>query len=320
MAIDVNKLKAWPFKDIEQRYSERDTILYALGVGIGHDPMDTDALRYVYEDGLQALPTLAVVLGYPGFWAKDPATGIDWVKVLHGEQSLELHAPLPAAGTVIGKSRVTAIVDKGVKRISAAGYVDAARDDPPPFELEGYEPGTTLEGMLFPATYEVLPATKASEFVATQLATFDERFAGVDVSRAAKANLTEYDVVIIASMIEREAQVAAERPLVAAVIWNRLRKDMRLQIDATVQYALGKQKPELTWDDLKVRSPYNTYLHGGLPPTPIANPGLAALQAAADPAGVGYLYYVARNDGTGRHFFSSSYEQFLVDKAKANAQ
>ncbi len=113
MAIDVAKLKAWPFKDIEQRYSERDTILYALGVGIGHDPMDTDALRYVYEDGLQALPTIGVVLGYPGFWAKDPATGIDWVKVLHGEQSLELHAPLPAAGTVIGKSRVTALVDKG---------------------------------------------------------------------------------------------------------------------------------------------------------------------------------------------------------------
>jgi acyl dehydratase len=116
MAIDVNKLKAWPFKDIEQRYSERDTMLYALGVGIGHDPTDRGALRFVYEDGLQALPTLAVVLGYPGFWAKDPATGIDWVKVLHGEQSLELHAPLPAAGTVIGKSRVTALVDKGATK------------------------------------------------------------------------------------------------------------------------------------------------------------------------------------------------------------
>ena len=130
MAIDVNKLKAWPFKDIEQRYSERDTILYALGVGIGHDPMDTDALRYVYEDGLQALPTMAVVLGYPGFWAKDPATGIDWVKVLHGEQSLELHAPLPAAGTVIGKSRVTALVDKGAGKgalmYSERDIVDAA--------------------------------------------------------------------------------------------------------------------------------------------------------------------------------------------------
>jgi acyl dehydratase len=113
MPIDVAKLKAWPFEPIEQRYSERDTILYALGVGVGHDPIDRDALRFVYEDGLQALPTMAVVLGYPGFWAKDPATGIDWVKLLHGEQSLELLAPLPAAGTVVGTSRITAIVDKG---------------------------------------------------------------------------------------------------------------------------------------------------------------------------------------------------------------
>jgi acyl dehydratase len=116
MAIDVAKLKGWRIQPIEQRYTERDTILYALGVGIGHDPLDRDALRYVYEDGLQALPTLAVVLGYPGFWAKDPATGIDWVKLLHGEQSLELHAPLPAAGTVIGTSRITALVDKGAAK------------------------------------------------------------------------------------------------------------------------------------------------------------------------------------------------------------
>lgn len=113
MPIDVTKLKSWPFPPVEQTYSERDTILYALGVGIGHDPMDREALRYVYEDGLQALPTMAVVMGYPGFWAKDPATGIDWVKLLHGEQSLELHGPLPAAGSVVGRTRVTAIVDKG---------------------------------------------------------------------------------------------------------------------------------------------------------------------------------------------------------------
>jgi len=113
MPIDAAKLKNWPFQPIVQNYSARDTILYALGVGLGHDPMDREQLRYVYEDGLQALPTLAVVLGYPGFWAKDPATGIDWVKLLHGEQSLELLAPLPAAGTVVGTTHVTAIVDKG---------------------------------------------------------------------------------------------------------------------------------------------------------------------------------------------------------------
>ena len=116
MPIDVAKLKSWPHPPNEQTYSTRDTILYALGVGLGHDPTDAEQLRYVYEDGLQALPTLAVVLGSPGFWAKDPASGIDWVRLLHGEQSLELHAPLPPAGTVRGLTRVTAIVDKGVAK------------------------------------------------------------------------------------------------------------------------------------------------------------------------------------------------------------
>lgn len=116
MTIDAAKLKAWPFADIEQTYSQRDTMLYALGVGLGNDPLDRDALRHVYEPQLRALPTMAVVLGSPGFWAKEPGTGIDWVRVLHGEQSLELHAPLPAAGTVIGKTRVTALIDKGAAK------------------------------------------------------------------------------------------------------------------------------------------------------------------------------------------------------------
>jgi UPF0755 protein len=211
------------------------------------------------------------------------------------------------------------LVAADVHGITAAEYVAVARDDPPPFRLGGYQPGTTLEGMLFPATYEVLPKLKARAFVKQQLTAFDDNFAKVDMTRARKANLTPYDVVIIASMIDREAYVPAERPLVAAVIWNRLRIDMLLQIDATIQYALGKTKPVLTYDDLKIDSPYNTYKHKGLPPTPISNPGLAALQAAAAPADVGYLYYVARNDGTGRHYFSKDYAQFLVDQQKAQA-
>ena len=91
-------------------------MLYALALGLGHDPLDRNALRFVYEDGLQALPTFGLVLGYPGFWAKDPASGIDWVRLLHGEQSLRLFAPLPAAGTVVGHTRVTAIVDKGASK------------------------------------------------------------------------------------------------------------------------------------------------------------------------------------------------------------
>ena len=215
--------------------------------------------------------------------------------------------------------QAAARVAAAVPGISAADYVDVARDEPPPFKLQGYKSGTTLEGMLFPATYDVLPKTTAAEFVDKQLAAFDDNFSEVDLTRARKANLTAYDVVIIASMIEKESQSDGERRKVAAVIWNRLRQDMLLQIDATVQYALGKTKPVLTFDDLKIDSPYNTYKHAGLPPTPISNPGLAALKAAADPDDVPYLYYVARNDGSGRHYFSSDYDQFLRDQAKARA-
>lgn len=113
MAIDIDKLLNWPFEDLEHSYSARDTMLYALGVGAGADPLDASDLKFVYEDGLQALPSMAVVLGYPGFWMKNPATGINWQQLLHGEQGLVIHQPLPAAGTVIGRTRVTHIVDKG---------------------------------------------------------------------------------------------------------------------------------------------------------------------------------------------------------------
>ena len=115
MAIDYQKLKNWNFPDLEHSYSKRDTMLYALGLGCGADPMDMDDLRYVYEEDLLALPSMAVVLGYPGFWLKDPETGADWRKVLHGEQGLRVFAPLPVEGTVIGRSRVTEIIDKGDK-------------------------------------------------------------------------------------------------------------------------------------------------------------------------------------------------------------
>lgn len=113
MPIDYDKIKNWPFPEVVQTYTEKDSILYALGVGYGHDPMDEAQLRFVYERNLLAAPTMPVVLGYPGFWMKDPATGIDWVKVVHGEQALRLHRPIPAAGTVIGRTRVKAVIDKG---------------------------------------------------------------------------------------------------------------------------------------------------------------------------------------------------------------
>ena len=113
--FDYHRLKNWSFDEVRQTYGARDTILYALGVGLGTDPMDEDELRYVFEeaDGFAALPTMAVVLGSPGFWARDPESGVDWVRILHGEQKLELHAPIPVKATISAASRIIGVVDKG---------------------------------------------------------------------------------------------------------------------------------------------------------------------------------------------------------------
>jgi len=113
MTIDYDKIKNWQFEDVEQTYTEKDSMLYALGVGYGYDPMDEAQLQFVYEKELKAVPTMPVVLGYPGFWMKTPGAGIDWMKILHGEQGLRIHRAIPASGTVIGRTRVKAIVDKG---------------------------------------------------------------------------------------------------------------------------------------------------------------------------------------------------------------
>jgi UPF0755 protein len=214
-------------------------------------------------------------------------------------------------------AQTAALAQSKVHGFSAKTYLDLTQRHPIHVAITGYKPGRTLEGLLFPSTYFVQPSISPRQFIAKQLAAFSAAFANIDMTRARKKNLTPYDVTIIASMIEREAEVASERPLISAVIWNRLHLHMLLQIDATVEYALGKHKDVLSFSDLKIKSPYNTYLHAGLPPTPIANPGLASLVAAANPAAVGYLYYVARGDGTGRHYFSSTYSQFLKDEARA---
>ena len=113
MAIDVQTLKTWPFGEIEQTYSERDSALYALCLGYGADPMDERALRYVYGPDLQAAPSMASVFGFPGQWMRDPRSGIDWVQVVHGEQRTRLHQALPAAATVLARTRVKSVVDKG---------------------------------------------------------------------------------------------------------------------------------------------------------------------------------------------------------------
>lgn len=133
MAIDRDRLLSWEFPDVVQTYTRRDTMLYALGLGIGADPLDRAQLAFVYEDGLKALPSMGVTLGYPGLWLSDPKTGVDWRKVLHGEQGLHIFRSLPTAGTVIGRTRVVDVVDKGAGKgalvLSERDILDQATED-----------------------------------------------------------------------------------------------------------------------------------------------------------------------------------------------
>jgi UPF0755 protein len=167
-----------------------------------------------------------------------------------------------------------------------------------------------LEGFLFPATYELRAGSSASQLVAGQLQAFAKHFKGIDLSAARRKHLSAYDVLIIASMVEREAGVARDRPLVAAVIYNRLHKRMPLGIDATIRYVDENWSRPLTERELRSRSRYNTRLRRGLPPTPIGNPGLASIQAAARPAHVPYLYFVVKAGGHGEHVFAKTYADF----------
>lgn len=174
----------------------------------------------------------------------------------------------------------------------------------------------SLEGYLFPKTYRVKKGATAAEVIDMMLDQFDKEIATIDMTYAQSKNLTVHDVVTIASMVERETRLPKERPVVASVIYNRLKRGMRLEIDATVQYVLGN-KPRLLYRDLRVQSPYNTYLHKGLPPGAIASPGLASIEAAAKPSETEYIYYVlTRKDGG--HTFATNKADF--DRAKARAR
>lgn len=168
-----------------------------------------------------------------------------------------------------------------------------------------------LEGFLFPATYDFLARTTSRQLVQDQLAAFRQNWRKLELSYARSKNLTSYDVLIIASMVEREAQVPSERAEIAAVIYNRLHARMPLGIDATIRYGLHVPPTQaLTQSELASPSPYNTRKVLGLPPTPIANPGLASLRAAAHPAHVDYLYFVRKPDHR-HHYFTSSFQDFV---------
>ena len=175
----------------------------------------------------------------------------------------------------------------------------------------GAPAGAGLDGFLFPSTYQL----RVPELVQAQLNAFKTQFATVDMANAKSKNLTAFDVVTIASMIERETSVAKERPLVAAVIWNRLKQGIPLGIDATTRYEFSNWTKPITQSQLASTSSWNTRNRQGLPPGPIGNPGLASLRAAANPARSDFLFYVVKPWSCGEHTFARTQAEF--DRAVA---
>lgn len=175
----------------------------------------------------------------------------------------------------------------------------------------------SLEGFLFPKQYEFEGGTSAEQVINRLLEQYLLETQNMDFESAQqRLNLTEYELLTAASLIERESANPEERPVIASVIYNRMRSGMPLQIDATIQYALGEPKEQLSLQDLEINSPYNTYQNPGLPPGPIASPSRESIEAALNPAETDYLYYVLQADGES-HYFTNDYDDFLRAKAEA---
>ncbi len=205
---------------------------------------------------------------------------------------------------------IAAAKRKKATRISGSEYLRLTARSPLPGQFARDGKARHLEGFLFPATYEFLPKTTTKQLVNKQLTAFRRNWAKVSLGYAKSKNLTPYDVLIIASMVEKETLAPEERPLVAAVIYNRLKAGMTLGIDATIRYGLNVPGTEsLRQSHLHDPTPYNTRLHAGLPPTPIANPGLASMQAAAHPRRVDFLFFARKPDKV-HHFFTASEDEF----------
>ncbi len=210
-------------------------------------------------------------------------------------------------------ARVSSVID-----LSAQAYESAATGGG--YAVPGFLPAGAkdLEGFLYPDTYFVYKDATAKDVIDKQLAQFEKVATSLEIAAKARAlGVTPVQVVIVASIIEREAKFPQDRPRVAEVIYNRLKKGMRLQLDSTVAFAVGKVgQGDLTHADYLSKDPYNTYEHAGLPPGPISNPGEAALRAALTPSHGGYLYFVTI-DKAGHEAFTASYAEFQKLKARS---
>ena len=166
-----------------------------------------------------------------------------------------------------------------------------------------------LEGYLFPDTYEIQKDADETAIVAMMLERLSRELTPERLERLKKLGLSIHDWLTLASLVEREAMVEKERPVIAGVLWNRLKKGWPLQVDATIQYVYGKQKERLTHRDLKIDDPYNTYLYKGLPPGPVGSPGVSSLEAVLFPEEHQYFFYVTKKDGSNEHYFAKTYAE-----------
>jgi UPF0755 protein len=225
------------------------------------------------------------------------------VTIPEGKRAEEVAALLEERGVVDGETFLALVRD------GSSGYdflSDRPADAPP-----------SLEGFLFPETYRIPIDYDAAQILDLMLVTFGDRFSPEMRQAAGERGLSIHEVVTLASIVEREAVVAEERPIIASVYLNRLEQGMYLQSDPTVQYALGYQEDTAQWwkipmsleEDVPVDSPYNTYMYPGLPPGPICNPGLASMQAVLEPADTTYLFFFSKFDGS--HAFAETYEEHL---------
>ncbi|MGH3148198.1 MAG: endolytic transglycosylase MltG [Rubrobacter sp.] len=243
-----------------------------------------------------------------------------------GEESARILRKLTEGGTI---PTISITVPEGMtlgetartvaagSRLPAAKVATAARETDYGYAFLENAAIETTEGYLFPSSYDFEKDVKAPQVVDRLLGQYLLETESLDIAGARdRFGLTEHELVTVASLIEEESANASERPVIASVIYNRLRKDMPLQIDATVQYALEKPKERLSLADLKVDSQYNTYETPGLPPGPICSPSRQSIEAAMYPEQTDYLYYVLRANDE-EHFFTDDYDAFLREKAEA---
>ena len=225
----------------------------------------------------------------------------DIVSALNGGHGLVNTITIPEGYTL---SQITPLLARTLK-VPADSVQAAMRDTALLARLD--IPNPTLEGYVFPDTYAFPLGTTARQAVREMVYSFERRWKPEWDSSLTDLKINRNDLVTMASIVEREARVPEERPVISAVYYNRLRKGMLLQADPTIQYVLGHHVGRVLYKDLEVKSPYNTYIHKGLPPGPIASPGAASLAAAAHPANVPYIYFVASRDG--HHEFRMTLEQ-----------